>query len=348
MNYEAVVLVSFGGPEKLEDVLPFLENVLRGRNVPAPRRQEIAEHYCAMGGRSPIVEATRAMAANLQNELDLKGPRLPVYIGNRNWHPMLEATLRKMAQAGIGRALAVVTSAFGSYSGCQQYREDIERARGSVAAALGKAAPQIDKIRLFYNHPEYLAIWIERVQAALEQLPSGSEILFTAHSIPATMAAVSPYEEQLQEAARLIATANGQARFHLAYQSRSGRPEDPWLEPTVDAVLVACAKRAVPGVAVVPLGFLSDHMEVVYDLDREVRQKAELLGLPMVRVKTPGDHPAFAGLLRELILERCDPERVRRVVGRCGVWPDGCYEGCCRTTKPSAISHPPSATASGR
>ncbi|MGH9414878.1 MAG: ferrochelatase [Terriglobales bacterium] len=347
MQYDAIVLVSFGGPEKLEDVLPFLENVLRGRNVPAQRRQEIAGHYCAMGGRSPIVAATQAMAESLQKELDLKGPRLPVYIGNRNWHPMLEATLRKMAQAGIGRALAVVTSAFGSYSGCQQYREDIERARGRVAAALGKAAPEVDKIRLFYNHPEFLAIWMERVQAALAQVPEGSEIIFTAHSIPETMAAVTPYVEQLQEAARLIATAIGHAQYHLAYQSRSGRPEDPWLEPSVESVLGECAARAVPGVVVAPLGFLSDHMEVVYDLDREAQQKADELGLPMVRVKTPGDHPAFAGLLHELILERCDPERARRAVGRCGAWADDCYAGCCLTEKPFVAGIPRSVLSVG-
>ncbi|MGH9467109.1 MAG: ferrochelatase [Terriglobales bacterium] len=331
MAYDAVVLVSFGGPERMEDVLPFLNNVLRGRAVPPGRLQEVAAHYVAFGGRSPIREATRAIAENLQNELDLKGPRLPVYIGNRNWHPMLDATLRRMAQDGVERALAIVTSAFGSYSGCRQYQEDIARAQATVAVATGTSAPLLEKVRLFYNHPEFLAIWTERVAEALAQAPAQSELIFTAHSIPAAMAAVSPYEEQLSEAARLIASACGQANFAIAYQSRSGSPQEPWLEPSLETVLAGCAARHVPGVVVAPLGFVSDHMEVVYDLDREARQQAQDLGLPMLRVKTPGDHAHFAVLLRELILERCDPEHARRAAGRCGPWPDICYPGCCLT-----------------
>jgi ferrochelatase len=325
MAYGAILLVSFGGPEGPEDVEPFLSNVLRGRNVPAERRREVAQHYLELGGVSPIGAATRAMAAALQTRLDMAGPRLPVYIGNRNWHPLLPDTLRQMAADGVTSALAVVTSAFGSYSGCRQYWEDMERAR----AAVGEAAPRLDKIRLFYNHPEFLAIWAERTAAALEAAPAGSELVFTAHSIPLSMARTGPYEEQLQEACRLIAAACGRTRFVLAYQSRSGPPAQPWLEPGLESVLQEAAVRRAPGVVMAPVGFLSDHMEVVYDLDHEARQQAEKLQLGFTRVKTPGDHPRFAELLQELIRERCDPARPRRAAGRCDPWPDLCPEGCC-------------------
>ncbi|MGH9487970.1 MAG: ferrochelatase [Terriglobales bacterium] len=328
MGYDAIAIVSFGGPERRDEVMPFLENVLRGRSVPEQRKLEVAGHYYALGGASPIAAATRALAAALQSELDLQGPRLPVYIGNRNWHPFLQDTLQRMAGDGVRNALAIVTSAFGSYSGCRQYREDMARAR----AAAGGAAPELEKIRLFYNHPEFLAIWAERVHAGLAQAPAGSELIFTAHSIPLAMAAVSPYEEQLQDAARLVAAACGRAEFQLAYQSRSGPLSQPWLEPSVETALERCAARHAPGAILAPLGFISDHMEVVYDLDREARRQADALGLVMVRVRTPGDHPDFAALLRELVLERCDPRRPRRAVGRFGAWGDdcdACRERCC-------------------
>ena len=323
MGYGAILLVSFGGPEGPEDVEPFLSNVLRGRNVPAERRREVAQHYYELGGASPIGAATRAMAAALQTKLDAAGPRLPVYIGNRNWHPLLPDTLRRMAAEGVTSALAVVTSAFGSYSGCRQYLEDMERAR----TAVGESAPRLDKVRLFYNHPEFLAIWAERVAAALETAPAGSGLIFTAHSIPLDMARRGPYEEQLREACRLVAAACGRSQWTLAYQSRSGPPAQPWLEPSVESALAAA--RQAPGVVVAPIGFLSDHMEVVYDLDHEARQQAEALQLAFTRVKTPGDHPRFAGLLQELIRERCDPGRARQAVGQCEAWPDVCPADCC-------------------
>ncbi|MGH9476239.1 MAG: ferrochelatase [Terriglobales bacterium] len=328
MDYDAVVIVSFGGPEGREDVLPFLDNVLRGRNVPERRKLEVADHYYAMGGVSPIAAATRAMAAALRAELEGKGAHLPVYIGCRNWRPLLPDTLRKMTDDGVRRALAIVTSAFGSYSGCRQYREDMARAQ----AAVGPAAPRLDKIRLFYNHPAFLAIWAERVRAGLAEAPAGSELIFTAHSVPVAMAATGPYEEQLSEAARLIAGASGAAGFCVAVQSRSGPPSQPWLGPSLESVLADCAARQVPGVVVAPLGFLSDHMEVVYDLDHEARQQAASLGLPMIRVKTPGDHPGFAALLGKLILERVEPARPRLAAGRLGPWPDDCdtcIAHCC-------------------
>ena len=243
------MLVSFGGPEGPEDVEPFLNNVLRGRNVPAERRREVAQHYLELGGVSPIGAATRAMAAALQTRLDTGGPRLPVYIGNRNWHPLLPDTLRQMSADGVSSALAVVTSAFGSYSGCRQYLEDMERAR----AAVGEEAPRLDKIRLFYNHPEFLAIWAERTAAALEAAPKGAELLFTAHSIPLSMARTGPYEEQLQEACRLVAAACGRTQFTLAYQSRSGPATQPWLEPSLESALAEAGARHASGVVVAPI-----------------------------------------------------------------------------------------------
>lgn len=327
-NFDAVLIVSFGGPERREDVLPFFENVLRGRNVPERRKLEVAQHYYAMGGASPIAAATRAMAAALEVELREKGPEMPVYIGCRNWHPFLEDTLRRMAADGVRRALAIVTSAFGSYSGCRQYREDMARAQ----AAVGPSAPRLDKIRLFYNHPDFIAIWAERIRAAITQAPSSSELIFTAHSIPVAMAATGPYEQQLAEAARLIAAASGATQFQLAYQSRSGPPTHPWLEPSLESVLASAAARHAPGAVIAPLGFLSDHMEVVYDLDHEARAQTVALALPMLRVKTPGDHPRFASLLRALILERLDPASPRPALGDLGPWPDDCdawRPDCC-------------------
>src|SRR6185437_7093800 len=325
MPWDAVVVVSFGGPERAQDVLPFLDNVLRGRNVPPERRAEVAEHYYHMGGRSPIGAANRALVAALQQELDARGHRLPVYLGNRNWHPFLADTLRAMAAAGVARALALVTSAFGSYSGCRQYLEDMDRAR----AAVGPRAPELAKIRLFFNHPEFIAINAERVRAGLGQAGPQAALLFTAHSIPVSMADSGPYVEQLSEASRLVAEAAGREDFALAYQSRSGPPHQPWLGPSLEAALQAARDRGAGGVVVAPIGFLADHMEVVYDLDLEARAQAEQLGLRFVRVPTPGDHPRFPALLADLIEERLDPTQPRPALGALAAWGDACPEGCC-------------------
>lgn len=322
--YDAVLVVSFGGPERREDVLPFLENVLRGRNVPRARLDEVAGHYYHFDGRSPIAAATRGIIADLQRELEQHGSRLPVYGGNRNWHPFLADTLRQMAGDGIRRALAIVTSAFGSYSSCRQYLEDIARARAEV----GAAAPEVDKIRLFYNHPAYLALWRERLAAGLARLP-GAALVFTAHSIPTAMAATGPYEAQLAEACALIASGVGAPRWRLAYQSRSGPPQQPWLEPSLDTVLGQLHAEGATGVVLAPLGFLSDHMEVVYDLDVEAAARCRELGLAMERIRTVGDHPGFAPLLRTLIAERLDPTLARLAAGPRPAWPDACPQGCC-------------------
>jgi ferrochelatase len=318
--FDALIVVSFGGPERREDVVPFLENVLRGRNVPRARMEEVAEHYYHFGGRSPIGEATRALMAGLQRELDARGPAWRVYGGNRNWHPFLEDTLRRMAADGVRRALALVTSAFGSYSGCRQYLDDIERARRAV----GPAAPVVEKLRLFYNHPEFIAILAERVRAA-----GAGELIFTAHSIPNAMAASAPYQRQLEEACALVAAAAGRGRWRLAYQSRSGPPQQPWLEPSLDQVLAEARGEGAERVVIVPVGFLSDHMEVVFDLDVEARERCRELGLDMARIKTAGDDPRFVGLVRELILERTQGGP-RRALGDLGAWPDACPLDCCQ------------------
>ncbi|MEX2263656.1 MAG: ferrochelatase [Bryobacteraceae bacterium] len=287
----AILVVSFGGPEKTEDVIPFLENVLRSRNVPRERMLEVAEHYYRFGGRSPINDQNRALVDALRKEL-----RLPVYWGNRNWHPMLADTLRQMAADGVRNAFAFVTSAWASYSGCRQYLEDIARAR----AAVGPHAPQVEKLRAFYNHPGFIEANADRLRTALRQLPEAT-VLFSAHSIPLAMARGSRYEAQLHEASRLVAGSAGAKRWHLVYQSRSGPPRQPWLEPDVNDFL---REHRSGEVVIAPIGFVSDHMEVVYDLDTEAARTCQELGIRMVRAGTAGVHPRFIEMVRELIEER--------------------------------------------
>lgn len=329
--YDAILLLSFGGPERPEDVLPFLENVVRGRRVPRERLLAVAEHYELFDGVSPINEQNRALLTALVHELNAHGPQLPVYWGNRNWHPLLPDTLRQMADDGIRRALAFVTSTFASYSGCRQYLEDIAQARDEV----GSDAPQVDKLRLFYNHPGFIEPMAERVSAALQQVPAGeqeaAELIFTAHSLPQAMADQCAYEQQLTESCRLVCERLGRSQWTLAYQSRSGPPSQPWLGPDILDVLqqLAEAKR-VSAVVVAPIGFISDHMEVVYDLDVEAQQAADELGLTLVRAGTVGTHPRFVQMIRELILERIDPNPVRLSLGHFGPAPDECPPDCCR------------------
>ena len=324
--YDALLVLSFGGPEKHEDVIPFLENVLRGRNVPRERMLEVAEHYYHFDGKSPINEETRALIGGLERELSREGPALPVYWGNRNWHPMLAETLRKMQADGIRRALCFVTSVFSSYSGCRQYLEDIERARAEV----GPGAPRIDKLRSFYNHPLYIEAQVDCVRRALEEIPEerrgGAEIIFTAHSIPLAMAEACEYRQQLQESCLLVGCALGRNQWRLVYQSRSGPPGQAWLEPDIGDVL-----RETPAgkdVVIVPIGFVSDHMEVVYDLDTEAKAICDGRGIGMFRAATVGGHPKFPSLVRELVLERmgqCAP----RAIGRYGANHDDCAADCC-------------------
>ncbi|HLH00909.1 MAG TPA: ferrochelatase [Bryobacteraceae bacterium] len=325
-TYDAVLLLSFGGPEKPEDVLPFLENVLRGRNVPRERMLEVAEHYYHFGGKSPINDQNRALIASLQKELAQNGPNLPVYWGNRNWNPFLADTLRQMQNEGVKRAIAFATSVFSSYSGCRQYMEDIERAR----AEIGPDAPPVDKLRSFYNHPLFIEAQSDEVRAALQQIPAerrqAAEVLFSAHSVPVSMAESSDYEKQLMESCRLVAERLNIGRWRLVYQSRSGPPNQPWLGPDITEVLAELA--AGTDVVVVPIGFISDHMEVLYDLDTEARQLSEARGVRMLRAPTVGVHPSFIQMIRELICERMG-QCPARAIGQYGPNHNECEEGCC-------------------
>jgi protoporphyrin/coproporphyrin ferrochelatase len=322
--------------------MPFLENVSRGRSVPRERMLEVAEHYLHFGGRSPINEQNRALIAALERDFADHGLNLPIYWGNRNWHPLLPDTLQQMAADGIRRALAFVTSAFSSYSGCRQYREDIARAQQK----LGEVAPQIDKLRVFFNHPGFIEPMIERTRAALAQIPEDRRgralLLFTAHSIPSEMAAGSRYEEQLREACRLVAEgisnslslrerAGVRVPWTLVYQSRSGPPQQPWLEPDIgDFLTESHAKGTLPtDVVVVPIGFISDHMEVLYDLDTEARHVCEKLGINMVRAGTVGTHPRFVQMIRELVEERISNAPQRLALGNLGPNHDQCPDDCC-------------------
>jgi ferrochelatase len=329
MNCDAILIVSFGGPESREDVIPFLENVLRGRNVPRERMLAVAEHYYHFGGKSPINQQTRELIAALEKELAQHGPKLPVYWGNRNWHPMLADTVRQMKQDGIRRALAFVTSAYSSYSGCRQYREDIARAQNEV----GPGAPEIDKLRRFFNHPGFIEATADRLQNALAEVPGNVrqnvQIVYTAHSIPISMANTCDYVQQLEEVRNLVSARLGVANDALVYQSRSGPPGQPWLEPDIlDYLRDSKARNLASAVVLAPISFISDHMEVLYDLDIEARKLCDSLSLPMVRAKTVGVHPKFIAMIRELILERTAGAE-RRALGSLGPRPDVCPEDCC-------------------
>src|SRR6266851_870534 len=330
MNYDAILVVSFGGPESKEEVLPFLENVLRGRNIPRERMLTVAEHYYHFEGKSPINQQTRDLIGALEAELERHGPELPIYWGNRNWHPLLPETLGKMKQDGVRRAVAFVTSAYSSYSGCRQYRQDIARAQGEV----GAGAPEVDKLRAFFNHPGFIEATIERVGDAVRDVPADArpnvQIVYTAHSIPLSMANSSDYVAQLEEVRRLVSEALKQTNDALVYQSRSGAPGQPWLEPDIlDYLREVKAHNLASSVVLAPIGFISDHMEVLHDLDVEARQLCDSLGLPMTRAKTVGVHPKFIAMIRELILERMNPETERRALGSLGPRPDICAEDCC-------------------
>jgi len=300
--------------------MPFLENVTRGRNIPRERLEEVAEHYYHFGGKSPINEQNRSLIAALDQELKAHGLELPIYFGNRNWHPLLPDTLGEMAGAGVRKALAFFTSAYSSYSGCRQYRENLEKAQ----MAVGEGAPEIDKLRIFYNHPGFLEPMADGLRAALERLPE-AHVLFCAHSIPTAMAATCRYVAQLEESSRLVAEMAGASRWQLVYQSRSGSPHVPWLEPDVGDVM-----RTLTGqVILVPIGFISDHMEVLYDLDTECVELAEELGLQLERTPTVGTDPRFVAMIRELIEERLGLRTERRALGSFGAGPDVCPVNCC-------------------
>lgn len=328
-HFDAILVVSFGGPEGMDDVIPFLENVTRGRNIPRERLDEVAHHYASFDGVSPLNAQNRALIAALREELDAHGIGLPVYFGNRNWHPLLADTLQEMADDGIERALAFFTSGFSCYSGCRQYRENVWEAQQAV----GPTAPEVLKTRMFHDHPGFVEAMADNLSRSLAEIPAerrgSARALFTAHSIPVAMALNSSYERQLAESASLVAERAGRARHEVVYQSRSGPPHVPWLGPDVCDRIRALSAEGVTDVVVVPLGFLSDHLEVLWDLDEEARSVAGEVGVGFVRVPTVGTHPLFVAGIRELVQERLDPAVERRALGVGGAGPDICPAGCC-------------------
>jgi protoporphyrin/coproporphyrin ferrochelatase len=331
---DALLLVSFGGPEGMDEVMPFLQNVVRGKNVPVERLREVASHYEHFGGCSPINDHCRTLIAALEKELQEHGPRLPIYWGNRNWRPFLSDTLRQMGRDGVRSALAFVTSAYGSYSGCRQYLDDVARAQAEV----GEGAPRVEKLRAFYNHPGWVEPLVERVAEALGRVPAGradaARLVFTGHSIPRAMPGAGEYEAQLRETASLVAAAFPGRAWSLVWQSRSGPPSQPWLEPDVVDYLRALAAEGVKDAVVAPIGFLCDHVEVLYDLDLDAKSRASELGLNLVRAATVGTHPRFVRMIRELVVERLSDAPARLVLGARGPAPDTCPPDCCRPAAP--------------
>lgn len=337
--YDAVLFLSFGGPEGPDEVIPFLENVLRGRNVPRERMVEVAEHYYHFGGVSPINEQNRRLITALEAQLNLHGPRIPVYFGNRNWRPYLKDALVEMRDHGVRRAIAFFTSAFSSYSGCRQYRENLIEAR----LAVGDGAPEIDKTRAFHNHPDFLHVVCERITECWAEWPEQrrqqATVLFTAHSIPLAMAAGCRYESQLNDSCAWVANRLGLTYWQLVYQSRSGPPTQPWLEPDVnDALRTLNDAGRSKDVVLVPIGFISDHMEVMFDLDYECKILADQLGLNMLRAATLGDHPRFVRMIRDLIAERAYETSERPIVGDLAACPDVCPVDCCLSGRPTAAA----------
>jgi protoporphyrin/coproporphyrin ferrochelatase len=313
-SFDALLVVSFGGPEKHEDVLPFLENVLRGKNVPRERMLEVAEHYYHFDGRSPINDQNKQLIAALEGECRSQGIAIPVYWGNRNWHPLLADTLKHMQAEGVRRAAALTTSAFGSYSGCRQYREDIARAQ----QAAGVQGMVIEKLPNFCDRPEFIEAMADRVRAATAELQGAEQLIFTAHSIPVSMADASPYLRQLKEASARVAAACGMTNWTLVFQSRSGPPTQPWLAPDICDYLRQQHAAGVRSVIICPIGFISDHMEVLYDLDTEARALCDQLGLKMVRAGTVGAHPRLVSMVCDMLLHAPTTEILAH-----------CEPGCC-------------------
>ncbi|MBH5337396.1 ferrochelatase [Streptomyces pactum] len=377
--YDALLLLSFGGPEGPDDVVPFLENVTRGRGIPRERLKEVGRHYYLFDGVSPINAQNRELLAAIRKDFAEHGVELPVYWGNRNWAPYLTDTLREMVADGHRRILTLTTSAYASYSGCRQYRENLADALAALEAE-GLPLPRVDKLRHYFNHPGFVRPMVDATLAALAELPAevrdGAHLAFTTHSIPTAAADTSgpveahtedgrggAYVAQHLDVARLIADAvreetGAERPWRLVYQSRSGAPHIPWLEPDICDHLEELHGAGVPGAVMVPIGFVSDHMEVRYDLDTEAAAKAAELGLPVARAATVGADPRFAAAVRELVLERAATERLaagdadaapgagetgptaprRCALGSLGPSHDVCPVGCCpaRTPRPAA------------
>jgi len=329
--YDSFLLVSFGGPEGPDDVMPFLENVLRGKNVPRERMLEVAEHYSHFGGVSPINQHNRELIEAITHEFSATGIELPIYWGNRNWNPLFADTLSQMRDDGCKRTLAFFTSMFSCYSGCRQYRENIIAAREKV----GADAPHVDKLRMGFNHPGFIEPMAENVRSAAASIDgdASTQVLFTAHSIPNSMADNCNYEKQLREACRLVAESANVPNWRLVFQSRSGPPQQPWLEPDVcDSIEEIDDTARLEKIVIVPIGFVSDHMEVMFDLDEEAAQLCEQRGIRMARAKTVGTHPRFVSMIRELVQERLGVVTKRQSLGSLGPWHDVCPVDCCLYT----------------
>ena len=335
LRYDALLLLSFGGPEHPDDVMPFLRNVTRGRGIPPERLAEVAEHYQHFGGVSPINSQCRQLIAAIEADFRGYGLDLPIYWGNRNWKPMIANTVIQMRDDGIKRALALATSAYGGYSSCRQYLEDIANAR----AAVGPDAPVIDKLRQFNDHPGFIEPHTDAVRAALVQLDparrADTRLVFTAHSIPESMAVTAGlnsrrYQAQLNEVAALVAAAAApDLPYELVWQSRSGPPQVPWLEPDINDYLEQMAAAGATAVVVSPIGFISDHLEVLWDLDNEAAATAARVGLAFARAATPGVDPRFVRMVRDLVLERLtDPPAAPAGLGTVPRW-HTCAIECC-------------------
>jgi ferrochelatase len=348
VGYDALLWLSFGGPEGPDEVMPFLEKVTRGRGVPPERLAEVAEHYQHFGGVSPINRLNREAIAAVEKELSAQGLELPVYFGNRNWHPLVEDTVARMAADGVRRALVFPTSAYGGYSACRQYDEDIVRAR----AAVGEGAPELTKLRQFFDHPLFVAAFADALRSAHAGLENARTV-FTAHSVPesADLAAGPPeeggrrYSRQIAEAARLVAEQAGVADYDIVWQSRSGPPQVPWLEPDIVDHLDTLHAGGTGAVAVCPVGFVSDHLEVIWDLDNEAAERAAELGMGFARAATPNGDPRFAELVVELVREQLEGIPARKLSGfpaaGCTVNGALCAVGCCEpATRPTAAARP--------
>lgn len=351
--YDSFLLVSFGGPEGMDDVMPFLENVLRGKNVPRERMLEVAEHYRHYDGISPINDQNRKLLQAIKTEFQSAGLELPVYWGNRNWHPMFADTLAQMRDDGCKRTLAFFTSMFSCYSGCRQYREDIIRACEEV----GEGAPIVQKVRMGFNHPNFIGSMADSLGVAVAELgvqPDQATIFFTAHSIPMSMADNCDYEKQLLEACRLVAEASGTTDWKLVYQSRSGPPSQPWLEPDVcDEITRMHESGELKKLVILPIGFVSDHMEVMYDLDEEAAVLCKERGIPMARAATAGTSASFVQMIRKLVQERIDaengnPPTDKEALGPLGPWHDVCPTDCCQYTPRRPAGVRPETAGSGR
>lgn len=344
-RYDALLFLSFGGPERPEDVMPFLQNVTRGRGVPADRLEEVAQHYLHFGGVSPINALNLEIIDAVRARLAAAGIDLPVYFGNRNWHPMAEDAVGRMAADGVERALVFPTSAWGGYSGCRQYHEDISRAREAV----GPGAPALVKLRQYFDHPHMIGAFADAITAARAELPEAlrdsPRLVFTAHSVPLTADAnAGPaadgghlYSRQVAETARLCAAAAGFDEHDVVWQSRSGPPQVPWLEPDICDHLDVLAAAGEQAVIVCPIGFVSDHLEVVWDLDTEAREKAQELGLGYARAGTPGADPRFAEMVVDLVRERLEGAAAVRLgtepLYGAGLNGGLCAVDCCATAK---------------